>query len=159
VFLRASVNKKFFLNPYGLTGDTTAFNIFLKQKRISADELIATYFSFCYFSKERSKDLQTLVDFSSFIETHYNPAYSNISAMDTLYMDMSAQIFKWFHFNIVLLSKEIYQEYGLEFINFYMQTFAAGTENNYNTQQVIDILDEKCKGKVNAWSTSLMQAD
>ena len=122
-----------------------------------ANEMIATYFSYCYFKLTDTIALQKLIDFSSFIKTHYHPRYHNIKAMDSLYMSMPIQNFKWFHCNIVLLCQQIYDKCGLGFIDYYLQTFHAGTINHFTTQQVLDLLDKKCKGIVNQWASNLQK--
>jgi hypothetical protein len=122
-----------------------------------ANELIATYFSYCYFKATRDPALQKLVDFSSFIKTQYHPQYRNIEAMDSLYMKMTMSNFKWFHCNIVLLCQQIYNRCGLDFMDFYLQVFHSGAPNHFTTQQVIDLLDKKCHGIVNAWAADLKQ--
>jgi hypothetical protein len=122
-----------------------------------ANEMIATYFSYCYFKSTNNPALQKLINFSSFIKTHYHPRYRNIEAMDSLYMSMPIQNFKWFHCNIVLLCQQVYNSYGFSFIDYYLQTFRAGTINHFTTQQVINLLDKKCKGKVNAWASNLKE--
>lgn len=120
-----------------------------------ANELIATYFSYCYLKKTKTSELQKLVNFSYFIKTNYKPQYQNIEAMDSLYTNMTMQNFKWFHCNIVLLCQQIYDKYGINFIDFYLNTFHAGVPNQFTTQQVIDLLDKKCNGIVDTWAKNL----
>lgn len=121
-----------------------------------ANELIATYFSYCYLKTAHDPSLRTLISFSEFIKKQYKPKYRNIEAMDSLYSAMPIQNFKWFHCNIVLLCQQIYNVYGLSFLDYYLQTFPAGTANHFTTEQVVALLDKKCKGKVSAWAKEMM---
>jgi hypothetical protein len=122
-----------------------------------ANELIATYVSYAYFKSTRSPLLRGFLDFASFIKTHYQPKYRNIEAMDSLYMEMGPQNFRWFHCNIALLCDQIYRLHGIGFIDYYLQTFRKGTPNHFTTQQVIDLLDKYCQGTVNRWAKKLVE--
>ena len=120
-----------------------------------AAELIATYFAYSFLQRINHPALKTLIEFSRFAKSNYQPSYRHISAMDTLYIKMPIQNFRWFHRNIVLLAQQIYSQSGLTFMDYYLNAFKEDTPNSFTTQQVIDVLDKKCNGTVNKWATEL----
>lgn len=120
-----------------------------------ANELIATYFSYNYFERLHSRDLQILTLFSRFISSNYPASYRQINAMDNLFAKMPIQNFKWFHCNIVLLSGQIHAHYGIGFISWYLKTFAKDKARKRSTEQVIALLDKKTNGIVGKWAAAL----
>ncbi len=116
-----------------------------------AAELIATYFAYAYLQQSRHPALKTLVDYSVFAIDQYQPQYRHISALDSLFVNMPIQNFRWFHRNIVLLAQRIYDVHGLSFIDYFLHTFKEGGSTQFTTQQVIELLDKKCNGIVDRW--------
>lgn len=120
-----------------------------------ANELIATYFSYNYFARIHSRDLQVLITFSQFISANFNAKYRQLGDMDKLYSRMPMSNFKWFHCNIVLLAGRIQHSYGEGFISWYLAAFTKGKNQKLTTGQVVAMLDRKTKGLVSKWAEEL----
>jgi len=120
-----------------------------------ANELIATYFSYHYFARIHSRDLQVLITFSKFISANFKAKYRYISDMDKLYTSMPMSNFKWFHCNIVLLAGQIQHSYREKFIHWYLAAFTKGKNQKLSTREVVAMLDRETGGLVGKWEAGL----
>ncbi len=119
------------------------------------NEFIATYFSYNFF---KTYSESSLMEFELFHRVHkdsYKPTYSSIEDFNTVYMGMGVENYVWYHSNFYFLVESLYNCFGSEFIGQYEELFPKTEQKEYNTSEIIKLLDKNCNNVVENWVDEL----
>lgn len=119
------------------------------------NECIATYFSYNFF---KTYSESSLLEFELFHRVHkdfYKPTYSSIEDFNTVYMRMGVENYVWYHSNFYFLVESLYNCHGPGFIRLYEELFPKTGQQEYDTSEIIKLLDKNCNRVVENWVDAL----
>lgn len=97
-------------------GHTVAFELNYTDSISWFNELMATYFAYCYL-REKQPDLAKVWEGNSYI-TYLDggqPEYKSLADFERLYSDVGPANYDWYQKQFALVAEDVFNQYGLEF--------------------------------------------
>jgi len=118
-------------------------------------EFIATYLSYEFFEGYSPTHLRNFELFNGIHRDFLTPRYSSIKDFNEIFVQMGVENYLWYHSNFYFLVKTIFSCYEKRFISYYENLFPKDSANELTTDEIINLLDRDCDGRVRNWVEKL----